>query len=155
MQGGDGIAANDGCRSQLNRPHAVHAILTVGKRYVLQLRDNKPDISAPGMWSLFGGLLEEGEAPSEALVREIHEELMIELVDYRHLWSFERWSHYFEKLVDFTFFASDISELWKSCNLMEGQAIEQFDYQDLCGLDMPDIPREVLDRHHREFGHLS
>jgi len=49
---------------------------------LLYLRDNKPDIPFPDYWDLIGGHLEEGETPEEALIREVKEELNIDLVDY-------------------------------------------------------------------------
>lgn len=50
--------------------------------FLLALRDNKPGIPFPNHWDLIGGHLEEGETPDEALVREVKEELNIELKDY-------------------------------------------------------------------------
>lgn len=50
--------------------------------FLLYLRDNKPDIPFPGHWDLIGGHIEEGETPGEALVREIREELGIELDNF-------------------------------------------------------------------------
>jgi 8-oxo-dGTP diphosphatase len=50
--------------------------------FLLYLRDNKPDIPFPGYWDLIGGHLEEGETPEQALVREVKEELDIDLKDY-------------------------------------------------------------------------
>ena len=55
-------------------------------RLLVYLRDNKPDIPFPNHWDFFGGHVEEGETPEEALVREVKEELGIEL---RH-WNFFR-----------------------------------------------------------------
>ena len=49
---------------------------------LLYLRDNKPDIPFPNYWDLIGGHVEEGETPEEALVREVKEELDIDLTDY-------------------------------------------------------------------------
>lgn len=49
---------------------------------LLYLRDNKPDIPFPNHWDLIGGHVEEGETPEEALVREVKEELDIDLTDY-------------------------------------------------------------------------
>ncbi len=50
--------------------------------FLLYLRDNKPGIPFPGYWDLIGGHIEEGETPEEALVREVKEELDIELKEY-------------------------------------------------------------------------
>ena len=51
--------------------------------FLLYLRDNKPGIPFPGYWDLIGGHVEEGETPEEALVREVREELDIELKEYK------------------------------------------------------------------------
>lgn len=40
----------------------------------MQLRDDKPEIFAPGVWAIPGGKREEGEEPSDAIVREFSEE---------------------------------------------------------------------------------
>ncbi len=50
--------------------------------FLLYLRDNKPGIPFPDHWDLIGGHVEEGETPEEALVREVKEELGIELKEY-------------------------------------------------------------------------
>jgi 8-oxo-dGTP diphosphatase len=58
-------------------------ILENNKREILlYLRDNKPGIPFPDYWDLIGGHVEEGETPEEALVREVKEELNIDLKDY-------------------------------------------------------------------------
>lgn len=49
---------------------------------LLYLRDNKPGIPFPNHWDLIGGHVEEGETPEEALVREVKEELDIDLKEY-------------------------------------------------------------------------
>jgi len=48
----------------------------------LALRDNKPGIPFPNHWDLIGGHVEEGETPEEALVREVKEELDLDLKEY-------------------------------------------------------------------------
>lgn len=50
--------------------------------FLLYLRDNKPDIPFPDHWDLIGGHVEEGEKPDQALVREVKEELNIDLKEY-------------------------------------------------------------------------
>jgi 8-oxo-dGTP diphosphatase len=51
-------------------------------QFLLYLRDNKPGIPFPGHWDLIGGHVEAGETPEEALVREVKEELDIDLKEY-------------------------------------------------------------------------
>lgn len=50
-------------------------------RVLLHLRDDNPSIWYPGHWAIFGGGVEPGEDPHDALHREIREELNIELHD--------------------------------------------------------------------------
>lgn len=59
-----------------NQPIVVAiAILYRGGQFLLQLRDNISTIVHPGTWALFGGHLESGETPEEAVKREIKEEI--------------------------------------------------------------------------------
>jgi 8-oxo-dGTP pyrophosphatase MutT (NUDIX family) len=51
------------------------AILLYQGKFLLQLRDNLPEIAYPGCWGLFGGHLEPGETPLTALKRELLEEI--------------------------------------------------------------------------------
>jgi 8-oxo-dGTP pyrophosphatase MutT (NUDIX family) len=44
-------------------------------RFMLQLRDDRPDILNPGLWGSFGGRLEPYETPDEGFLRELQEEL--------------------------------------------------------------------------------
>jgi 8-oxo-dGTP pyrophosphatase MutT (NUDIX family) len=52
-------------------------------RYLLQLRDDRPDIWYPGHWGCFGGAADLGEDPAAALRRELREELAIEIAELR------------------------------------------------------------------------
>lgn len=54
-------------------------------KYLFCLRDNKPDIPSPNCWSLFGGGINSGETPLEALNREIKEETNIEIYNIQLL----------------------------------------------------------------------
>lgn len=67
-------------RSPLSVNDAAAAIIVVDQAgYLLQLRDARPDIWYPGHWGLFGGGVDPGEQPLEALARELREEIELEL----------------------------------------------------------------------------
>ena len=52
-------------------------ILCEDGRYLLQLRDDTPEIWFPAHWGLFGGAIDPGEEPFAALQRELREELQL------------------------------------------------------------------------------
>jgi len=51
------------------------AIIYQRGEYLLQLRDRTLGITYPDRWSFFGGAIEAGESPWQALQRELEEEL--------------------------------------------------------------------------------
>ncbi|MDZ8189474.1 MAG: NUDIX hydrolase [Nostoc sp. ChiSLP02] len=55
--------------------HVAIAILYQKDKFLMQLRDNIPNIRYPGRWALFGGHIEPGETPDVAVKREILEEI--------------------------------------------------------------------------------
>jgi 8-oxo-dGTP pyrophosphatase MutT (NUDIX family) len=64
----------------LRASDAVAAIVVVDReRYLLQLRDDVPNIWYPAHWGLFGGAVDTGEDEIAALRRELREELELEL----------------------------------------------------------------------------
>lgn len=58
-----------------DRRHVAVAILYRENQFLLQLRDDKPNIAHPGRWAFFGGHLEPGENPEAGVQRELLEEL--------------------------------------------------------------------------------
>jgi len=48
-------------------------------RLLIYLRDDKAEIPFPNYWDFLGGHLEAGETPEEALVREVKEEIGVDL----------------------------------------------------------------------------
>jgi 8-oxo-dGTP diphosphatase len=52
-------------------------------RLLIYLRDDKADIPFPNHWDFFGGHVEPSESPEQALVREVKEELGVELRQWR------------------------------------------------------------------------
>lgn len=67
-------------KTPLRGADAVAALLVLDDgRYVMQLRDEKPEIFYPGHWGCFGGAIDAGESPTATLVRELREELEYEI----------------------------------------------------------------------------
>jgi 8-oxo-dGTP pyrophosphatase MutT (NUDIX family) len=56
-------------------PAVSLAILFRERRFLMQLRDDIPNIAYPGHWGLFGGHLEPGETPAIGFRRELEEEI--------------------------------------------------------------------------------
>lgn len=51
------------------------AILYRDDKFLFQLRDDIPNIVYPAHWGFFGGHIDPGEAPREAVIRELQEEI--------------------------------------------------------------------------------
>ena len=134
---------------------AAHAIFTVKGNYVLQLRDDDPNIPEPGMWSLFGGEIKPTESAKEAIIRETQEELCITLQDYQLLCNFEYFDESEKQAIYFYIFESDISNQWEKCRLLEGQAVKYFCFNELDGLKVPNIIMKILCYHHRKINTTS
>ena len=137
--------------SLLHAPNiqSAHAVLLLGDKYVLQLRETKPGIAAPGQWSLFGGMKKTGETPLEAISREIHEELLIEAPGYRYLWFVDYFSAFEGEVVRTWFFCSDVSSVWTEHRLLEGQAVGVFRFEKTSDLEMPLVMRATIERFHQ------
>lgn len=127
----DPVSNNDSISDNANpRGGAVAAILvTPDGRYLLQLRDDKPGIWDPGRWGCFGGSVDQGEAPEEALLRELGEELELNpAAPVRYFtqvaWDYGPWGHGI-KLRRYFEVALDPGELARTV-LHEGQAARLF-----------------------------
>jgi 8-oxo-dGTP diphosphatase len=116
-------------RSRLQPGDAAAAIIVLDDgRYLLQLRDDKPGIFFPAHWGLFGGAVEPGELPADALRRELKEELDLAVAAPRQLSRFafdlmpmglpQIYREYFEVRLP----AASMSSL----RLGEGEAFEAF-----------------------------
>ena len=101
------------------------AMLQRDGRWLMQLRDEIPNLVAPGCWGLFGGHLDPGETPEQALRRELLEEISwqppaLELVMVHHI--HRRTAHVF---------LSELSVPLEQLQLLEGQDLGLVSPEDL------------------------
>src|SRR5215472_12995827 len=69
-------------RAPLTTSDAAAALLVLEDgRYLLQLRDDIPQIWYPGHWGFFGGAVDPGEDAIAALRRELREELDLAMTE--------------------------------------------------------------------------
>ncbi len=66
---------DDFLRESAASASAAAIIVTDRGRYLMQLREDLPHVSYGGWWGLFGGAIEIGETPEDALRRELLEEI--------------------------------------------------------------------------------
>jgi 8-oxo-dGTP diphosphatase len=133
----DGDALPAGCQAVL---------VDAAGRILLQLRDDIPTIPFPGMWAIPGGMLEPPETPLACIVREIAEELDVEMApaDVTHLMTRTR-----SYGVEHTFTARlDVPA--EEIRLTEGQRVAWFPVAEAVGMDLAyedaDVLREVAGR---------
>jgi 8-oxo-dGTP diphosphatase len=118
------------------RWQGVNAIpINAEGKILLQQRDDRPDISYPGYWSTFGGHVEDGETPEEALRRELLEEIELELP--MKFWKVEEHSmeqNGQEIVVESYTYVGRIDRAASEIALNEGQALGYFGLEDLSEL---------------------
>ncbi len=118
---------------------AVAAVLlTADNRFVLQLRDDIPQIWYPGCWGCFGGAVDAGESVECALQRELQEELELGFDCAEHISTLEfdlrpqGLGKYFR-----AYYRIRLSRnQWENAVLHEGQEMKAFTYAELIQLIM-------------------
>ena len=94
-------------------------------RVLLFLRDNKPDIPYPDMWDVPGGHVEPVETPEECIVREMKEEMDIDLTGFE-LYSEKE----FSDRIEFTYWKKENLDI-ETITLMEGQRLRWFSREEV------------------------
>jgi 8-oxo-dGTP pyrophosphatase MutT (NUDIX family) len=107
-------------------PTIVVAVLTVGTAYALQHRDDVPGIAWPGHWGLFGGNMEPGETPTEAVTRELEEEIGLRISCLSLMWRTDDYRDEHGRARQLFVFAADIGDAWRMHRLGEGQGAGVF-----------------------------
>ena len=109
-------------------PQISKAIINQNNEFLLQLRDDHPGISYPNQWSFFGGEIEKGESPWQALQREIMEELSWHPDRGRYLYQWDNLDHPGYSL---HFFALEFKGRREGLVLKEGQDLNWFTVEDI------------------------
>ena len=120
--------------------HAVKAVIYSDDKFLLQLRDQKQGIFYPGVWGLFGGSVDDGEKPIDALKRELFEEIGLEIKDAKLLFS---WNHDKYNSILHFFLVPLTVELEKLC-LNEGQRMDLFSIEQINMLQItPSLKKNI------------
>jgi 8-oxo-dGTP pyrophosphatase MutT (NUDIX family) len=130
---------------------SAHAILLLDGQYILQLRDDRPDIATPGQWSLFGGMIAADETPLKSVQREVFEELAIQPREFQYLWFIDYIAEFEQERIRSWFFSANVKDVWSHYTLMEGQDVGIFAYERTKALKMPWVMRNTIERYQKEM----
>jgi len=118
----------------------VNLLLIDGDRVLMQLRDEKPEIFAPGVWAIPGGKVDEGEDPEVAIKREYLEETdYITMPKY-----FDTYLYDFMDGNPLTAFYYDKYDGESVVNCHEGQKMEFLTLEEIKSLDVFPIHEKVV-----------
>jgi 8-oxo-dGTP diphosphatase len=135
--------------------HKIAAVILENEKeeFLFYLRDNKPGIPFPQHWDLIGGHVETGETPEEALVREVQEELNIELSDYCFFREYECFDGDAYPNVKYIY-SGKINLPIEEITLMEGDYAKYFKKEEIPSLKFANILKSiVLDYLSSRFDH--
>jgi 8-oxo-dGTP diphosphatase len=111
--------------------------------FLLALRDNKPGIPFPNHWDLIGGHVEDGETPEEALLREIKEELNIELKDYAFYKKYECLSGDAYENIKYIY-TGKINLPIEEITLLEGERAQFFSREEIPDVKFANIIKTIV-----------
>lgn len=107
-------------------------------KYLLYLRDNKENIPDPNVWDLFGGGIEEGEAPLKAIKRELKEEVDIDVFNIKPSHSNKLISSFQGKEHEedaYYFWGETLVEDLSTVSLNEGQKMAFFSIEEISQME--------------------
>jgi 8-oxo-dGTP diphosphatase len=111
--------------------------------FLLALRDNKPGIPFPNHWDLIGGHVEDGETPEEALLREVKEELNIDLEDYKFYKKYECLSGDAYENIKYIY-TGKINLPIEEITLLEGERAQFFTTEEIPDVKFANIIKSIV-----------
>jgi len=119
---------------------------------LLYLRDNKQSIPFPHHWDLIGGHVEEDESVEEGLIREVKEELNLNLMGHKFWRSYVCLEGDVYPNIKYIYTAKidlPINEI----TLMEGEKVQYFTKEEVLNLKLANIHGTILSDYIQQFGH--
>jgi 8-oxo-dGTP diphosphatase len=113
-------------------------------RLLIYLRDDKPEIPFPNHWDLFGGHLEAGETPEQALLRELREELDISLTEWQFFRRFDCPAGDAYPNIKYIYWAM-LAEEPEALTLHEGQSLRSITMAERKTIRFANILRNIVD----------
>lgn len=134
----------------MNKPQGAGIIfVNNNKEVLLLLRDNKPDIPFPNCWDIPGGHVESGETPGQAIVREMKEELSLDIGSFKLFEIIES-----ENITDHIFWKRNDLKV-DQIVLNEGQEIKFFSHSDINDIEIAFGFKKVLERFFTFISHID
>ncbi len=130
----------------MKKRYYAGCIIEIAKnKYLFQVRDNLPNISHPNKISTFGGRLEIKENFKDAIIRELKEELEINVFEseLNYLGYFEKYDEFKKHFVGCTYFYLRYTGVINKCN--EGDFIT-LTHDDILNNDKVGITKEMYFR---------
>jgi len=109
------------------------------RQVLLFLRDDKPGIPYRNMWDVPGGHVDNGETPEQCIVREMKEEMDLNLEEFQLFSVME-----FTDRIEYTFWKKVNLDIEK-INLHEGQKLKWFTEIEAKNTDLAYGFNEILD----------
>lgn len=121
---------------------------------LLQLRDDKPGLRYPNHWTFFGGAVEDGESPDEAIHRELVEELELHDIALTFWMAYECPARTVPGQVVTTNFmyVGQMTRPLDSLTLHEGQTMRYFTQAESEGVTLAFEQSPILARYFQTYG---
>lgn len=115
------------------------------QQVLLFLRDDKQGIPYHNMWDVPGGHVEENETPEECIIREMKEEMGLDLKDFQLFCKKE-----FDDRIEYTFWKKQNLDINK-ITLLEGQCLKWFTQQEAASTKLAYGFNEIVEEFYKSI----